>query len=125
MEKLPFRTLSFDLLAAQSRFKEAFAAAGRPVTVEDDGDGLDLKQARWLYLLGETDQAVQTFTRKAGALKQAGQVSEAAELVKTELRLGLDLTGFFLERHVFWPHNKPLPAARARFMETLQRQEQQ
>jgi DNA repair protein RecO (recombination protein O) len=35
------------------------------------------------------------------------------------------LTGFFLERHVFWPHNKPLPAARARFMETLQRQEQQ
>lgn len=37
------------------------------------------------------------------------------------LRLGLDLTGFFLERHVFWPHNKPLPAARARFMETLKR----
>ena len=38
-----------------------------------------------------------------------------------ELRKGLDLTGYFLERHVFWPHNKPLPAARARFMETLQR----
>ena len=36
-----------------------------------------------------------------------------------ELRLGLDLTGYFLERHVFWPHNKPLPAARVRFMETL------
>jgi DNA repair protein RecO (recombination protein O) len=36
-----------------------------------------------------------------------------------ELRKGLDLTGYFLERHVFWPHNKPLPAARARFMETL------
>ena len=34
---------------------------------------------------------------------------------------GLDLTGYFLERHVFWPHNKPLPPARARFMETLQR----
>ncbi len=39
-----------------------------------------------------------------------------------ELRLGFDLTGFFLERHVFWPHNKPLPAARARFMEALSRQ---
>jgi DNA repair protein RecO (recombination protein O) len=39
-----------------------------------------------------------------------------------ELQQGLDLTGFFLERHVFWPHNKPLPAARARFMETLLRQ---
>src|SRR5437763_88103 len=36
-----------------------------------------------------------------------------------ELRLGLDLTGYFLERHVFWPHNKPLPPARARFMEIL------
>jgi DNA repair protein RecO (recombination protein O) len=38
-----------------------------------------------------------------------------------ELRQGLDLTGYFLERHVFWPHNKPLPPARARFMETLHR----
>ena len=38
-----------------------------------------------------------------------------------QLRKGLDLTGYFLERHVFWPHNKPLPAARTRFMETLQR----
>ena len=39
----------------------------------------------------------------------------------SELRLGLDLTGYFLERHVFWPHNKPLPPARSRFMESLQR----
>jgi len=38
-----------------------------------------------------------------------------------QLRQGLDLTGYFLERHVFWPHNKPLPPARARFMETLTR----
>ncbi len=39
----------------------------------------------------------------------------------TELRQGLDLTGFFLERHVFWPHNKPLPPARARLIESLHR----
>jgi len=38
-----------------------------------------------------------------------------------ELQEALDLTGYFLERHVFWPHNKPLPPARVRFMETLQR----
>ena len=38
-----------------------------------------------------------------------------------ELRQGLDLTGYFLERHVFWPHNKPLPPARARLIESLQR----
>lgn len=28
---------------------------------------------------------------------------------------GLALTGFFLERHLFHPHDKPLPAARQRF----------
>ena len=38
-----------------------------------------------------------------------------------ELLQGLDLAGHFLERHVFWPQNKPLPAARSRFMESLQR----
>jgi len=38
-----------------------------------------------------------------------------------QLVKGLDLTSYFLERHVFWPHNKPLPPARSRFMETLQR----
>lgn len=38
-----------------------------------------------------------------------------------ELDQGLDLTGYFLERHVFWPQNKPLPPARARFKETLHR----
>jgi DNA repair protein RecO (recombination protein O) len=36
-----------------------------------------------------------------------------------EVAKGLELTGHFLERHVFWPQNKPLPAARSRFMETL------
>ena len=32
---------------------------------------------------------MQTFTRRAGALKQPGQVQEAGQLVKAELRLGL------------------------------------
>ena len=36
-----------------------------------------------------------------------------------EIASGLALTGHFLERHVFWPHNKPLPAARSRIMELL------
>jgi DNA repair protein RecO (recombination protein O) len=40
---------------------------------------------------------------------------------ETALRQGLDLTGYFLARHVFWPHNKPLPPARARLIEALQR----
>jgi DNA repair protein RecO (recombination protein O) len=32
---------------------------------------------------------------------------------------GLKLTGFFLERHVFHPHNKPLPEIRERLSEAL------
>lgn len=39
-----------------------------------------------------------------------------------EVLVGLELTGHFLERHVFWPHDKVLPAARGRLMELLQRQ---
>jgi DNA repair protein RecO (recombination protein O) len=47
-------------------------------------------------------------------LVAGGLPAEPEEFMK-----GLELTGHFLERHVFWPHNKPLPAARSRFMETL------
>jgi len=32
-----------------------------------------------------------------------------------EVAQGLAMTGFFLERHLFHPHDKPLPAARQRF----------
>jgi DNA repair protein RecO (recombination protein O) len=49
-------------------------------------------------------------------LSTGGLPADAAEL-----RQGLDLTGYFLERHVFWPHNKPLPPARVRLIESLQR----
>ena len=40
-----------------------------------------------------------------------------------DLGHGLDLTGYFLERHVFWPHNKPLPPTRERFVEAITRSE--
>jgi len=36
-----------------------------------------------------------------------------------DLITGVDLTGYFLERHVFGAHNEQLPAARARFVERL------
>jgi DNA repair protein RecO (recombination protein O) len=49
-------------------------------------------------------------------LSTGGLPADRDQLVK-----GLEVTGYFLERHVFWPHNKPLPAARSRFMETIQR----
>ena len=69
--------------------------------------------------------AAEPVSRQAGRPATVSIHRRACRPTTAELRQGLDLTGFFLERHVFWPHNKPLPAARARFMETLQRQEQQ
>jgi len=36
---------------------------------------------------------------------------------RTAVAEGLSLTGFFLERHLFHPHDKPLPAARRRLEE--------
>jgi len=38
-----------------------------------------------------------------------------------EIAQGLALTGYFLERHVFAPHDKKLPAARVRLVERLGR----
>jgi DNA repair protein RecO (recombination protein O) len=50
------------------------------------------------------------------AFLTTGGIAGTADVLR-----GLDLTGYFLERHVFWPHNKPLPPARQRFIEALQR----
>jgi len=36
-----------------------------------------------------------------------------------DLRAGLDLTGFFLERHAFGLHHRPLPPARLRLLDRL------
>ena len=38
---------------------------------------------------------------------------------KEDLLAGLALSAHFLERHVFWPHNKTLPASRTRFVDRL------
>jgi DNA repair protein RecO (recombination protein O) len=37
----------------------------------------------------------------------------------TDILAGLDLTGFFMARHVLEPHGKPMPAARSRLCERL------
>lgn len=36
-----------------------------------------------------------------------------------EIRAGLDLTGYFLERHMFLSHNKRMPLTRKRFIDSL------
>jgi len=40
---------------------------------------------------------------------------------KQDIHDGLKLTGYFLERHVFLSHNKPVPKTRQRFLESLKR----
>lgn len=104
--------------------------------LQELGFGLDLEKCA---LTGATEDLAFVSPKTGRAVSRAAAEPYRDKLValpiflstgglpadSEEVRQGLDLTGFFLERHVFWPHNKPLPAARARFMETLQRQEQQ
>jgi DNA repair protein RecO (recombination protein O) len=100
--------------------------------LQELGYGLDLSVCA---VTGATDDLAYVSPRTGRAVSQAAAGPYKEKLIALpaflstgglasdaeELRQGLDLTGFFLERHVFWPHNKPLPAARARLMETLQR----
>ena len=105
--------------------------------LQELGFGLDLKACA---LTGATEDLAFVSPKTGRAVSRAAAEPYRDKLVALppflstggglpadagELRQGLDLTGFFLERHVFWPHNKPLPRARARFMEILLRQEQQ
>jgi DNA repair protein RecO (recombination protein O) len=104
--------------------------------LQELGFGLDLEKCA---LTGATEDLAFVSPKTGRAVSRAASEPYRDKLVvlppflstgglpadAAELRQGLDLTGFFLERHVFWPHNKPLPGARARFMETLLRQEQQ
>lgn len=99
--------------------------------LQELGFGLDLTQCA---ATGESDDLGYVSPRTGRAVSRAAAAPYKEKLLVLpaflgpggglpsepgELAAGLDLTGFFLERHVFWPHNKPLPAARARFMETL------
>ena len=98
--------------------------------LQELGFGLDLEKCA---VSGATDDLTFVSPRSGRAVSRAAAEPYRGKLLvlptflstgglpsdDVELRLGFDLTGYFLERHVFWPHNKPLPPARARFMETL------
>jgi DNA repair protein RecO (recombination protein O) len=99
--------------------------------LQELGFGLDLKQCAatgatedLIYVSPRTGRAV---SRTAGEpykdklLALPAFLRTHAPAAPADILQGLALTGYFLERHVFWPHNKPLPPARDRFIETLQR----
>ncbi|MFT4077164.1 MAG: DNA repair protein RecO [Asticcacaulis sp.] len=48
-------------------------------------------------------------------------LSSQGGLAEGDIVKGMELTGFFLERHVFHPHNKPLPDIRLRLKDSLSR----
>ena len=79
----------------------------------------------WIYVSPKTGRAV---SEEAGApyadrlLKLPSFLVAGGAAAPEDVLLGLELTGYFIERHVFWPHNGPLPPARDRFLDTLRRQ---
>ena len=98
--------------------------------LEEMGYGLDLGACA---VTGSRDDLVYVSPKSARAVtRQAGApyhdkllplppflLSSQGGLAAGDVRKGLDLTGFFLERHVFHPHNRPLPDVRSRLAEAL------
>ncbi len=83
---------------------------------------------------GETENLIFVSPRSGRAVSKVGAGDFATRLLplpgfmvnaektpidKTDLLNGLELTGFFLERHIFHPNSKHLPPARQRFFQHL------
>ncbi len=99
--------------------------------LEELGFGLDLAACavtgghdQLVYVSPKSGRAV---SREAGApyrdklLPLPGfLLSSQGGLDEGDIARGFELTGFFLERHVFHPGNKPLPDMRVRLLQALQ-----
>jgi DNA repair protein RecO (recombination protein O) len=134
-EPHPGAYLAFEALAnalAHTDYWPAVFVRFEAGLLQELGFGLDLEKCAatgttedLAFVSPKTGRAVS----RAAAEPYAGKLLPLPAFLSTggipaddaELRQGLDLTGYFLERHVFWPHNKPLPPARARLIESLQR----
>jgi DNA repair protein RecO (recombination protein O) len=93
--------------------------------LEAIGFGLDLSACA---VTGTTDNLVYVSPKSARAVSQSSGLAYADKLLSLpaflrpvpqapapdDVRKGLDLTGFFFERHVFHPRDKPLPEIRQR-----------
>ncbi len=83
--------MTFDLLAAQTKYSEAFAFA-RAVKLDDPEEKfqIDLRRARLLYLTGERDSAIQLFDALAERTLTVPHDSHfVRDLLKLMVRLGL------------------------------------
>lgn len=98
--------------------------------LENLGFGLDLSACA---VTGSREDLVYVSPKSARAVsRQAGApyhdkllvlppflLSSQGGLVAGDVENGLALTGFFLERHVFHPHDRPLPEVRTRMADAL------
>lgn len=98
--------------------------------LEELGFGLDLSSCA---VTGSHDDLVYVSPKSARAVSRAAGdpykdkllplpaflLSSQGGLREGDIARGLSLTGFFLERHVFHPHNKPLPDIRNRLLDAL------
>ena len=98
--------------------------------LEAIGFGLDLSVCA---VTGERDALVYVSPKSGRAVSRAAgadyhdkllrlpafMLSSQGGLAAGDVAAGLKLTAFFLERHVFHPHNKPLPDIRQRLAEVL------
>jgi Flp pilus assembly protein TadD len=81
--------VSFEVLAAQGRYREAFAAADALKADHPDRPIVELLRARTLYQLGEKDRALATFAKLAGEIAEGPETYWQDRLVEVEFRLGL------------------------------------
>lgn len=92
IDKKSEMALTFDLLCAQMKHKEAFAlvdAARRRDTVPIERNEIEVRRARMLALLGDRDSAIQLFEKLIGEIKGREEFTLARSLIKTEARVGL------------------------------------
>jgi tetratricopeptide (TPR) repeat protein len=82
--------LTFELLFTRMRYREALelAKAIRPMQ-KDESFRLQLRYARALHMLGETEQSKRQFADLEKGLKSAGEASSARDLVRTLSQLNL------------------------------------
>jgi DNA repair protein RecO (recombination protein O) len=119
-----------EALSGDLRWREAYVAWELALLAEL-GFGLDLSRCAatgaTVDLAYVSPKSAQAVSRDAGApyrekllrlpafLRDGGPSSSAGEI-----RDGLALTGFFLDRHVFQPSDRKMPGARLRFVDRLE-----